>query len=71
MRYYCNTKDRIPAYLKFYVVYEFCCHVCNAGYTGKTDRNLGTQIKQHCGLDKTQQYLIILQSVIFTSTPLP
>ena len=25
---------------------------CNAGYIGKTDWNLGTLIKEHCGLDK-------------------
>ena len=25
---------------------------CNAAYIGKTDRNLGTRIKEHCGLDK-------------------
>ena len=52
MSYYCNTKDRIPDYLKSHVVYEFSCPACNAGYIGKTDRNLGTRIKEHCGLDK-------------------
>ena len=52
MSYYCNTKDRIPDYLKSHVVYKFCCRACNAGYIGKTDRNLGTWIKEHCGLDK-------------------
>ena len=52
MSYYCNTKDRIPDYLKSHVVYEFSCPACNAGYIGKTDRNLGTWIKEHCGLDK-------------------
>ena len=52
MSYYCNTKDRIPDYLKSHVVYEFSCPVCNAGYIGKTDQNLGTWIKEHCGLDK-------------------
>ena len=52
MSYYCNAKDRIPDYLKSHVVYEFSCPACNAGYIGKTDRNLGTWIKEHCGLDK-------------------
>ena len=47
-----QTKDRIPDYLKSHVVYEFCCSACNAGYIGKTDWNLGTWIKEHCGLDK-------------------
>ena len=48
----CNTKDWIPDYLKSHVIYEFSCPACNAGYIGKTDRNLGTRIKEHCGLDK-------------------
>ena len=52
MSYYCNTKGRIPDYLKSHVAYEFCYPVCSAGYIGKTDRNLGTGIKEHCGLDK-------------------
>ena len=52
MSYYCNTKEEIPDYLKSHVVYEFCCPACNIGYIGKTDRNLGTWIKEHCGLDK-------------------
>ena len=29
--YYCNTKGRIPDYLKSHVVYEFCSPACNAG----------------------------------------
>ena len=54
MSHYCNKKGRIPDYLKSsHVVYEFCCVVCNAGYIDKTDRNLGTRIKEHCGLDKS------------------
>ena len=52
MSYYCNTKGRIPDYLKSHIVYEFCCPACNAGYIGKTDWNLGTQTKEHCGLDE-------------------
>ena len=52
MCYYCNTKDRIPDYLKSHTVYEFSCPACNGGYIGKTDWNLGTWIKEHCGLDK-------------------
>ena len=53
MSYYCNTKEGIPDYLKSHVVYEFCCPACNASYIGKTDRNLGTRTKEHCGLDKS------------------
>ena len=52
MSCYCNTKDRIPDYLKSHVVWEFCFPACNADYIGKTDQNLGTWIKEHCGLDK-------------------
>ena len=52
MSYYCNTKDRISDYLKSHVVYEFSYPACNACCIGKTDRNLGTRIKEHCGLDK-------------------
>ena len=52
MNYHCNIKGKIPDYLKSHVVFEFSCPACNAGYIGKTDRNLGTQIKEHCGLDK-------------------
>ena len=52
MSYYCNTKDRIPDYLKSHLIYEFCCPACNAGYIGKTGRNLGIQIKEHCGFNK-------------------
>ena len=60
MSYHCNTKDGIPDYLKSHVVYEFCCPACDAGYIGKTDQNLGTQIKQHCGLDKNSSIFIHL-----------
>ena len=52
MSYYCNTKDRIPDYLKSHVVHEFYCPACNVGYIGKTDQNLETRIKEYCGLDK-------------------
>ena len=50
--YYCNKKKIIPDNLKSHAVYEFCCLACNAGYIGKIDRDLGTSIKEHCGLDK-------------------
>ena len=52
MSYYWSTKGKISDYLKSHVVYEFCCPICNTGYIGKTDPNLGTQMKQHCGLHK-------------------
>ena len=52
MSYYCNTKDRIPDYLQSHVAYKFPCRACNACYIGKTDQNLGTRIKEHCGFNK-------------------
>ena len=38
-------KKTISGYLKSHVAYEFRSPVYNAGY-------IGTQIKEHCGLDK-------------------
>ena len=55
MSHYCNTKDKISDYLKSHVVYEFSCPACNARYIGKIDQNLGTRIKEHCGLDKNSR----------------
>ena len=52
MSYYCNTEGRTPGFLKSHLLYEFGGFVCNSSYCGKTDRNLGTQKKGHCGLDK-------------------
>ena len=52
MSYYCNKKDRIADYLKTHVLYEFSWPARNAGRIGKTDQNLGTQIKGCCWLDK-------------------
>ena len=43
---------RIPDYWKTRAVYEFSCPARNAGCIGKTDQNLGTQIKECCCLDK-------------------
>ena len=51
MSCYCNTKERIP-HIKSHVVYKLCFPACSAYYIGKTDRNLGTWIKEHCALDK-------------------
>ena len=50
--YYCNTKDKVPEYLKSHMVYEFCCPACNNKYIGKTDRNFGTRVLEHSGLGK-------------------
>ena len=70
MSYYCKTKETIPDYFISYTVYEFSCPACNAGYSVQTDQNLGTRIKIIVSWIKTQQYLTILQTVTFTSTPL-
>ena len=52
LSYYCNTKDKVLEYLKSHIVYEFCCPACNIKYIGKTDRNFGTRVQEHSGLDK-------------------
>ena len=52
LSYYYNTKDKVPEYLKSHIVYEFCCPACNIKYIGKTDRNFGTRVQEHSGLDK-------------------
>ena len=52
MSCYCNTKERIPHYLKSHAVYKFYFLAYSAYYIGKTLRNLGTWMKEHCGLDK-------------------
>ena len=52
LSYCCNTKDKVPEYLKSHMVYEFCCPACNSKYIGKTDPNFGTSVQEHSGSDK-------------------
>ena len=52
LSYYCDTKDKVPEYLRSHIVYEFCWPACNIIYIGKTDRNFGTRVQKHSGLDK-------------------
>ena len=47
LSYYCNTKDKVPEYLKYHLVYEFC-----SKYIGKTDQNFGTCLQEHSGSEK-------------------
>ena len=47
------------------LVYEFSCPACNAGSIDNTDRNLGTRIKEHCGLDKNSAVFIHLAECNF------
>ena len=47
LSYCCNTKDKVPEYLKSHMVYEFCCPACNSKYIGKTDQNFGTRVQEH------------------------
>ena len=42
----------MPEYLKSHILYEFCCLACNNKYVRKIDRNFGTRIQEHSGLDK-------------------
>ena len=37
LRYYCNTRDKVPEYLKYHLVCKFCCPACSNKYIGKTD----------------------------------
>ena len=62
MSYYYYARARTPN-----IVYEVCCPAYNASYIGKTDWNLGSWIKKHCGLDKNSPLWII----ICTSAPFP
>ena len=52
LSYYCNTKDKMPKYLKSQIKYEFSCPACNKKYIGKTDRNFGTHVQKHSCSDK-------------------
>ena len=52
LTYYCNTKDKVPEYLKSHIVYTFCCPACNNKYIGKTDQNICTLVQDHNGSDK-------------------
>ena len=51
LSYYCNTKDKVPEYLKSHIVYEFCCPACNSKYIGKKDQNFGTRVQERSGSD--------------------
>ena len=42
---YCNTKYKVPEYLKSHIVYEFCCQACNSKCVGQTDRISATMFK--------------------------
>ena len=42
----------MPEYLKSHILYEFCCLACNNKYVRKIDRQFGTRIQEHSGLDK-------------------
>ena len=63
--YYCNTKDKVPEYLKPHIVYEFCCLACNSKYIGETSRNFGTHIQQHNVQTKRHQFKTICWNVNF------
>ena len=52
LSYYCNTKDKVPEYLKSHVVYEFCCPACNSKYIGKADQNFDTRVQERSGSDE-------------------
>ena len=67
LSYYCNTKDKVPEYLKSHILHEFCSPACNIKYIGKTDQNFGTRVQEHSGLDIQSfgyRYTIGLQSFV-------
>jgi len=45
-----KTKDSTPLSLRSYVIYEFKCATCHAGYIGQTTRHLRHRIAEHQGV---------------------
>ena len=45
-----KTKDITPLALRSYVVYEFKCANCQAGYVGQTTRHLCHRVSEHRGV---------------------
>ena len=43
-------KDRLPIAVRSFIVYEYCCALCNASYVGSTTRSLHCRISQHLGV---------------------
>ena len=44
---YVKTKDKLPISLTPHVVYRFLCD-CQSEYVGRTEKQLGQRIKEHC-----------------------
>ena len=45
-------KDKIPAPLQSFVVYEYVCHCSVAKYIGQTTCNFATRVAQHQGISE-------------------
>jgi len=45
-----KTKDSTPLSLRSYVIYEYKCAICQAGYVGQTTRHLRHRIAEHQGV---------------------
>ena len=56
LSYYCNTKDKVPEYLKSHIVYEFPSPACKSKYIGKTDLNFTTRVQEQSGSDKKSPF---------------
>ena len=48
---YFSTKDKIPYFLKSFLVYKFVCSRRNSCYLGKTCRHFKTRIDEHMKKD--------------------
>ena len=49
---YFSTKDKIPYFLKSFLVYKFGCARCNSCYIGETCHHFKTRIDEHVKKDK-------------------
>ena len=45
--YFCNTKHKVPDYLKSHIVYKFYCPACNKEYIVQKDQNLSLLVQEH------------------------
>jgi len=45
-----SFKDRIPAYLRSGIIYQFTCSSCKAVYIGETNRHTKTRFCEHMGI---------------------
>ena len=49
--YYFSTKDKIPYFLRSFLVYKVACARCNSCYIGETCRHFKTRIDEHVKIE--------------------